>query len=83
MMLFCTKWLSTQTNKRMATSASLCEGPIIYFYVFTFYTRVKALSSIPFYFLLGKHHVVWKDLGRYTQLDMSDHGLLLLTSPLR
>jgi hypothetical protein len=27
--------------------------------------------------------VVGKDLGTYIQLDMSDHELLLLTSPLR
>ena len=47
---FCTKGLSIQTNKRMATSASLCEGPIFYFYVFTFMKRVKSFLSIPFYF---------------------------------
>ena len=33
---FCTKGLSIQTNTRMVTSSSLCEGPIFYFYVFTF-----------------------------------------------
>ena len=55
----------------MATSASLCEGPIFYFYVFTM-QRVKVLLSIPFLFLsFGKHHVVRKDLGTYVQLNMS------------
>jgi serine/threonine-protein kinase len=32
---------------------------------------------------LGKHHVVKKDLGTYIQLNMNEHELLLLTSPLR
>ena len=36
----------------MTTSASLCEGPILYLYVFTYYARVKVFSSIPFYFSL-------------------------------
>ena len=49
---FCIKGLSIQTNKRMATSASLWEGPIFYFSVFTFMQRVKVFLSIPFYFLL-------------------------------
>ena len=51
MTFFCAKRLSIQTNKRMATSASLCEGPIFYFYVFTFMQRVKSFPSIPSYFL--------------------------------
>ena len=42
---FCTKGLSIQTNKCMATSASLSEGPIFYFYA-----RVKVFLSIPFNF---------------------------------
>ena len=68
---FCTKGLSIQTNKRMATSASLCEGPIFYFYVFTFMQRFKVFLSIPFlFFSFGKHHVVRKDLGTYVQLNM-------------
>ena len=45
-MFSCTKGLSIQTNKRMATSASLCEGPIFYFYV-----KSQSFPSIPFYFL--------------------------------
>ena len=49
---FCTKGLSIQTNKRMATSASLCEGPIFYFYVFTFMQRVKVFLLFLFIFLL-------------------------------
>ena len=52
MMFFCTKGLSIQTNKRMATSASLCEGPIFYFYVFIFMQRVKFFSLFLFIFLL-------------------------------
>ena len=51
MAFFCTKGLSIQTNKRMATSASLCKGPIFYFLVFTFMQRFKVFLSIPFYFL--------------------------------
>ena len=48
---FCTKGLSIQTNKRMATSASLCEGPIFYFYVFTFMQVSKFFSLFLFIFL--------------------------------
>ena len=46
MTFFCAKRLSIQTNKRMATSASLCEGPIFYFYA-----RVRVFFHIPFYLL--------------------------------
>ena len=68
---FCTKGLSIQTNKRMAISASLCEGPIFYFLVFTFMQRVKVFSLYSFlFFSFGKHHVVRKDLGTYIQLNM-------------
>ena len=48
---FCTKGLSIQTNKCMATSASLCEGPTIYFYVFTFMQESKFFSLFLFIFL--------------------------------
>src|SRR3954465_4612117 len=67
---FCTKGLSIQTNRRMATSASLCEGPIFYFYVFTFMQESKFFSLLFFIFYFGKNHVVTKDLGTYIQLDM-------------
>ena len=68
----------------MTTSASLCEGPILYFYVFTFYARVNSVLLYFFFiFLFCKHHVVGKDLGIYIELDMSDNELLLLTSALR
>ena len=65
----CTKGLSMQTYKRMATSASLYEGPIFYFYVFTFMQRVKVFLLFLFIFSFGKHHVVRKDLGTYVQLN--------------
>ena len=80
---FCIKRLCIQTKKCIKTSTSLCEGPIFYFYVYSCYAWVKVITSIPFYFLFGKHHVVGKDLGTYIQLDMSEHELLLLTSPFR
>ena len=67
---FCTKGLSIQTNKRMATYASLCEGPIFYFYVFTFMQESKFFSLFLLFFSFGKHHVVRKDLGTYVQLNM-------------
>ena len=51
MTFFCAKGLSIQTNKRMATSTSLCEGPIFYFYVFTFMQRVKVFLLFLFIFL--------------------------------
>ena len=50
-MFFCIKGLSIKTNKRMATSASLCEGPIFYFYVFTFMKESKNFSLFLFIFL--------------------------------
>ena len=31
------------------------------------------------YSLVGKHHVVGKDLGTYDKSNIFDHGLLLLT----
>ena len=67
---FCIQGLSIQTNKRMATSASLCEGPIFYFYVFTFMQRVKVFLLFLLFFSFGKHHVVRKDLGTYVQLNI-------------
>ena len=67
----CIKGSSIQTNKCMATSSSIYEGPMFYFSVFTFIQRVKVILSIPFlFFYFGKHHVVRKDLGTYIQLDM-------------
>ena len=53
----CTKGLSIQTNKRMATSASLYEESKFSFYSFLFFS-------------FGKHHVVRKDLGTYVQLNI-------------
>jgi hypothetical protein len=65
----------------MTTSASLCEGPIFYFYVFTFMQESISIHS-HFnlnYSLVGKHHVVGKDPGIYGQSNIFDHELLLLT----
>ena len=70
MTFFCTKGLSIQTNKRMATSASLCEEPIFYFSVFTFMQESKFFLYSFLFFSFGKHHVVRKDLGTYVQLNM-------------
>ena len=70
MTFFCTKRLSIQTKKRMTTSASLCEGPTIYFYVFTFMLESKYSSLFLFILSFAKHHVVRKDLGTYVQLNM-------------
>ena len=68
---FCTKGLSIQTNKRMATFASLCEGPIFYFYVFTFMQESKFFSLFLFIFLFWQASCgVRKDLGTYVQLNM-------------
>ena len=67
---FCTKGLIIQTNKRMETSASLCEGPIFYFYVFTFMQESNFFSLFLFIFSFGKHHVARKDIGTYVQLNV-------------
>ena len=74
---FCTKGLSIQKDKCMATSASLCEGPIFYFYVFTFMQRVNSMNYLLNlnYSLVGKHHVAGKDLGTYDQSNIFDHDL--------
>ena len=65
----------------MTTSASLCEGPIFYFLVFKFMERVNSMKSHLNlnYSLVGKDHVVRKDLGTYDQSNIFDHDLLLLT----
>ena len=65
----CTKGLSIQT-KCMATSASLCEGPFLYFYALTFMQREKVFLLFLLFLSFGKHHVVRKDLGTYVQLNM-------------
>ena len=55
-----------------------------FFMYLLFMQESIVFSFIPFlYIFFCKHHVVWKDLGTYIQLDMSDHELLLLTLPLR
>ena len=74
---FCTKWLSIQTNKRMATSASLCEGPIFYFYVFTFMQESK-FSPYSFFLFwqakIGGKHQMLKDLWQYDfYVNMNKH----------
>ena len=70
MTFFFTKGLSIQTNKRMATSAFLCEGPIFYF-KFLLLSKSQSFSLYSFlFFSFGKHHVVRKDLGTYVQLNM-------------
>ena len=60
----------------MTTSASLCEGPIFYFYA-----RVSSIPSHfnPNYSLVGKHHVVGKDPSIYGHSNIFDNELLLLT----
>ena len=78
---FALRACTSKNKKHMTISASLCEGPIIYFSVFTFMQRVNSINS-HFnldYSLVGKHHVVGKDLGTYDQSNIFDHDLLLLT----
>ena len=67
---FCTKGLSIQTNKRMATSASLWTGLSFTFQYLLLRKESKFFSLFLFIFSLGKHHVVRKDLGTYVQLNM-------------
>ena len=82
-MFFCTKGLSIQTNKHMATSTSLCEGPIFYFSVFTFMQESKFLLSTPFYFLLWQASCGEERSRHICPVEYGWHELLLLTSPLR
>ena len=82
-MFSCTKGLSIQTNKRMATSASLCEGPIFYFHVFTFMQRVKVFLLFLFIFLLWQASCGDERFRHICQVEYRQHELLLLTSPLR
>ena len=46
---------------------------------FTFMQEWVVFLLIPTYFLVGKHHVVEKDLSIYGHSNISDHELLLLT----
>ena len=66
-------YLSLFQNRALAPlqiPASLCEGPIFYFYVFTFMQDSRFFSLLILFFSFGKHHVVRKDLGTYIQLNM-------------
>ena len=63
----------------MTTCASLCEGPIFYVHVFTFMQESVVFHIIPTYSLVGKHHVMGKDLSIYGHANIFDHELLLLT----
>ena len=78
---FCTKGLSMQTNKRMATSSSLYEGPIFYFYVFAFMQRVKVFLSIPFIFLLWQASCGEERSRHIYPIEYGQHELLLLQRP--
>ena len=50
---FALRACTSKNKKRMTTSASLCEGPIFYFYAFIFYARVNSvLLYFFFYFSL-------------------------------
>ena len=82
-MFSCIKGFGIQKNKCMTTSASLCEGPIFYFSVFTFIQRVKVFLSIPFIFLLWQASCGEKRSRHICPVEYGWHQLLLLTSPLR
>ena len=74
-------YLSLFQNRALAPlqiPASLCEGPIFYFYA-----RVSSIPSHSNLSLVGKHHVMGKDLSIYGHSNIFDHELLLLTLPLR
>ena len=49
---FYTKGLSIQTNKRLATSVSLCEGPIFFTFMNLLFCKESKFSLYSFYFLL-------------------------------
>ena len=78
----CIKGLHIQKiQKHMRTSASLCEGPMFYFSVFTF--MQESISSHSHfnlnYSLVCKRYVVGKNPGTYGHSNIFDHELLLLT----
>ena len=53
---------------RMATSASLCEGPIFYYYPLP-YAGVMVIFTFPFYILsFGKHIVLERSRYIYIQI---------------
>ena len=82
-MFFRIEILCIQPEKRMATSASLYEGPIFY-PCLILYTRVMVIFTFPFYILsFGKHYVLEKDPDIYIHSDVGYHKILLLTLPLR
>ena len=65
----------------MTTSASLCEGPILYLYFVLVKVLVINTNSL-FRLHLGERHMLGKDLYSYVNLEVSIHELLLLTLPL-
>ena len=66
----------------MTTSASLCKGPIFYYYPLP-YARVMVIFTFPFSFYPLESTMCWKDPDIYGKLDVGFHELLLMTLPLR
>ena len=77
-MFFCMKGLSIQTNKRVETSASLCKGPIVYYYLLP-YARVMVIFTFPFYFLLWQASCGEERSRHICPVEYRQHELLLLT----
>ena len=79
---FCTKGLSIQTNKRMATSASL-KGLSFTFMYLLLCKESKVFPSIPFYFLLWQASCGEERSRHICQLNMGSMNYYFLTSPSR
>ena len=56
--------LYIQPQKRMATSASLCEGPILYYYLLP-YARVTVIFTFSFSFYPLASSACWKEHDIY------------------
>ena len=77
---FYIKGLSIHTNKRMGTFASLYEGPIFYFYVFTFMQRVSSIPSHSYLLFSWQASCVGERSKHIWPFKyILDHELLLLT----
>ena len=76
---FALRVCTSKIKKCVPTSASLYEGPIFYFHVFTFMQRVKVFSLFLFIFSFGKHHAMGKDPSIYGHSNIFHLELSLLT----
>ena len=75
---FALRACASNNKKRMTTSASLYEGPILYFYVFTFYARVNSVLLYSFLFFSFASIMWWGRSYRIESLRIRKHLMYVL-----